>query len=550
MARYALDAGKNEFTAIREVRGTLATDVKGAFAEMEALAQGTRCRDFLYHAQINPEKGDPLSPEQWQRAVDLLEKNLKLEGHQRVVFEHIKDGRQHYHVVWNRIDAETMKAVNMGHNYRAHERTGAQLEKEFALEPLERRPNLEGGRRGERAPASWEYRQAQRTGLDPREMKAEVKALREQSANGTKFSAALAAHGYTLAKGDRRDFLIIDGAGGEHSLGRYAGMKAGELREFMHDVDRVKLPTVSQVREAEREGVAYHHTPEIAKNQTAATIFQAFQATENAIDFAGVCRANGVWLAEVSPTEARENNERREELKAEGAERAPLKLRAGEIVAVNVYGNVYRLNERTTGAGREHIAEKTGGLTLPSLQEATKEAREARSIDVAEKRAEWDRAHPKPGEVEKVAKGAFRTAKHVVEDLHRPGKERKPDSGLKVGKTLGSVGDRLASTVDSLLDMLTGAAQPRAITSDEYRKSAAARQEYYEQQAERQRKRQERGNVLEQVRLGREVDPAVLSSFTREDLQLIKDRGVDTGIRMLIEDERKRKLESGRERER
>jgi hypothetical protein len=38
--------------------------------------------------------------------------------------------------------------------------------------------------------------------------------IRKASSNGQEFTAALAAQGYTVAKGDRRDFVLIDQAGG------------------------------------------------------------------------------------------------------------------------------------------------------------------------------------------------------------------------------------------------------------------------------------------------------------------------------------------------
>lgn len=256
MANYATAQGKNELAQVQEVRGTLATDVRGAFAEMDAIAKATNCGQFLYHAQINPEKDEHLTPEQWKKAVDTLEESLKLEGHQRVVFSHVKDGREHYHVVWNRVglDGDKLKAVNMGNNFAAHERAAVQVEKDCGLKPLERRPNLEGGRKAARAPETWEYKQAERTALNPRAMKAEVIELRESSSSGQEFSAALVAHGYTLAQGDRRDFVLIDAAGGEHSLGRYSGMKAAALRAFMADIDRERLPSVDQAKETQREG--------------------------------------------------------------------------------------------------------------------------------------------------------------------------------------------------------------------------------------------------------------------------------------------------------
>ncbi|MFZ1991994.1 MAG: hypothetical protein WAW96_19740 [Alphaproteobacteria bacterium] len=70
------------------------------------------------------------------------------------------------------------------------------------------------------------------------------------------FEAALADQGYLLAKGDRRDYVIVDRAGGVHSLARRIdGMKAAELREFMAPMNPEQLPNIEQAREiaAERE---------------------------------------------------------------------------------------------------------------------------------------------------------------------------------------------------------------------------------------------------------------------------------------------------------
>ena len=60
----------------------------------------------------------------------------------------------------------------------------------------------------------------------------------------------------TLARGDRRDYVIIDRKGGMHSLARRIdGMKAAELREFMAAMNPESVPNIEQAREiiAERE---------------------------------------------------------------------------------------------------------------------------------------------------------------------------------------------------------------------------------------------------------------------------------------------------------
>ncbi len=35
----------------------------------------------------------------------------KMFHHQRVIVEHVKDGRQHFHVIWNRVSLMTARAV-------------------------------------------------------------------------------------------------------------------------------------------------------------------------------------------------------------------------------------------------------------------------------------------------------------------------------------------------------------------------------------------------------------------------------------------------------
>ena len=75
---------------------------------MEESAQATRCQRALYHANIDPDRSVNMTPEQWKRSIDSLEEKLGLTDHPRAVVKHIKHGREHIHVVWNRIDLETM----------------------------------------------------------------------------------------------------------------------------------------------------------------------------------------------------------------------------------------------------------------------------------------------------------------------------------------------------------------------------------------------------------------------------------------------------------
>ncbi len=75
-----------------------------------------------------------------------------------------------------------------------------------------------------------------KNGIDPRDIKAELTELRQQSENGQDFKAALESHGYELVTG-RRGLLILDPAGKEHSLAKRCGMPMKEVLAFMHDVN-------------------------------------------------------------------------------------------------------------------------------------------------------------------------------------------------------------------------------------------------------------------------------------------------------------------------
>ena len=257
-SKHLLRTDTNEKAEIKEIRGLLADNLPTALREMQAVASGSRSHgNFMYQANINPLAHEHLTLEQWKESIDLLEKNLGLEGHQRVVVEHIKEGRQHYHVIWNRVDVDNLRVADMGGNYYSHERTARELEQRFGLEPTPRvHGEREGPRTQERPPEQWEEERAAKTGIDVDVMKAELTQLWRTTDSGKAFAAAIEERGYALAKGDRRDFCVIDQAGDEHSLARrLEGVKAKEVREHMADVDRDTLPSVREASERQKERV-------------------------------------------------------------------------------------------------------------------------------------------------------------------------------------------------------------------------------------------------------------------------------------------------------
>ena len=249
--------GKNERVGLKELRGFCSEKIAGAMQEMDAIGRASECEKFVYHASINPALSDHLTPEQMLQAVDILERHLKLEDHQRVIVAHEKDGREHYHIAWNRVDPESMKAVTMSHNYRAHEEAAREIERTFSLEQTQGR-HTGGGPEPERGPKQWESDRGRRSGIDPRAVTAEISEIWRTTESGEEFRAEVERRGYLLATGDSRAFLIVDQNGDPHSLARRAKAKAAEVQDRLQHIDRQSLPDAKRAREMQEERKARH----------------------------------------------------------------------------------------------------------------------------------------------------------------------------------------------------------------------------------------------------------------------------------------------------
>ena len=261
LADHLLNVEKNETVKILSVNGTVSQKLHGAFQEMEATASGTRCKKPLYHAKISPNPKDPaMTPEQWNRSIEALRKQLGLTDHAYAAVLHRKHGkatpdilREHVHVVFCRINPDTMLAMHDGHNYRQHELVARQLEKEFGHARTQGahvgRENVE---RPPRTPPDWAMQQAAKSGIQPRDVAATVKQLWADAPNPRSFAAALPEEGLTLALGTR-DLVVLDRAGDVHTLARCLNLKVADIRERLAEIERSKVPTVEQAREAIRE---------------------------------------------------------------------------------------------------------------------------------------------------------------------------------------------------------------------------------------------------------------------------------------------------------
>ncbi len=263
LATHLLNEHDNEKMEVASVRGAIAQDLHGAFAEWEAQAHAlTRCRKYLYSLSINPDPAQgPLTREQYADYIDRVEDRLGLADQPRAVIFHIKpdnDGRprEHCHVVWSRVDAENAKAVHI-----AFDREKLMMvTREFARDHDLRlpdgynrdAPNRDANDHHRRDQLSlYEKAQQDRTGLTREQRTAEITEAWRQSDSARAFVRALEERGYILANG-RRPYVLIDRYGEMNALPKLIddqNVRTKDVRAFLEkDFPPESLPGVDAAR--------------------------------------------------------------------------------------------------------------------------------------------------------------------------------------------------------------------------------------------------------------------------------------------------------------
>jgi hypothetical protein len=266
LASHLMNDRDNDHVTVHEVRGFVAGDLRGALDEAHAIAKGTRCKQYLFSLSFNPPKNADISIEGLHDAIGRAEETLGLTNQPRAIVIHEKNGRRHAHVVWSRIDADEMKAVNLPH-FKTRLCT---LSKDLYLEHGFELPDGHKTN-GWKNPLNFslaEWQQAKRLDLDPREIKQLFRDAWTQSDNLPSLAYALEEHGYFLAKGDRRGVVALDIQGEVYSLARWAGVKTKELQQRLGNTEH--LPSVEDVRKGIRERMSQQlrdHIREDRQNQ-------------------------------------------------------------------------------------------------------------------------------------------------------------------------------------------------------------------------------------------------------------------------------------------
>ncbi len=104
---------ENDHITVHELRGFVADDLPSAFNEIHAVSLGTKAKKYMFSLSLNPPQDKDVSTADFEAAINDIEKEFGFEKQPRGVIFHEKNARRHAHVVWSRIDSDSMKAIKM-----------------------------------------------------------------------------------------------------------------------------------------------------------------------------------------------------------------------------------------------------------------------------------------------------------------------------------------------------------------------------------------------------------------------------------------------------
>ena len=246
---HLLKTEENEHVELHDIRGFMSDDVVGAFREAEAIAKGTKCRQFMFSVSLNPPENERVHVRTFEKALEAIEEKNGLTGQPRVVVFHEKEGRRHCHAVWSRIDPVTMTAKPMSFYKNKLREVSRQLYLENGwqmprglIDPKDRDP---------RNFSLNEWQQAKRIGRHAGELKELIQEAWATSDSARTFAHALEERGFYLARGDRRGHVAVTFEGEVISISRATGKKAKELHARLGKPDALNSVEETRKRIAE-----------------------------------------------------------------------------------------------------------------------------------------------------------------------------------------------------------------------------------------------------------------------------------------------------------
>lgn len=240
---------ENESVVIKELGGFAFDGLTGsnlakALRQMEAIGYGKGQKRNLYHAIFAPAYGETLNAAQQKFMVAYYAEHMGLTGHDYVLVEHWKKGKQHFHLVFNIINPTTGKT---------HELKWTKTKEWNISRGLEQILGLSTAAPKGKATRTWEMQRGKRTGIDPRKMRKDITAIFHASKTTKEFIAALDKAGFVLTKGQRGQLVLVDRFGDTHGLMRQIeGKKLADLRQKFVGIERETYPDHAELVKARK----------------------------------------------------------------------------------------------------------------------------------------------------------------------------------------------------------------------------------------------------------------------------------------------------------
>lgn len=253
LATHLLNAHENEKVVLAHLRGAIAQDLHGAFAEWQLQADTlTNCRNYLYSLSINPdpEQGN-ITTEQYLDYIARVETALGLSNQPRAIVLHVKHDRPHVHAIWSRIDADSGKAVHMAFDHEKLMKVTRQFARDHGIElPDGYFRDGEGPDKAGQLSLYEKYQQ-ETTGLTKEQRMEVVTDLWQSRDSASAFVRALGENGYMLANG-KRPYVLVDVYGNTHALSKLINdknVRSKDVAAFLgKEFPPASLPSVEEAK--------------------------------------------------------------------------------------------------------------------------------------------------------------------------------------------------------------------------------------------------------------------------------------------------------------
>lgn len=194
---------------------------------------------LAWHPKQYPDKETLLNA-----ALETVE-GLELQEHQAVIVAHNDTEHPHVHIIFNLVHPENGKTRMPSYDWLKLSDWAEGVERNDGEILCEQRV-INNQKRKERGQDN--KMKLVKHKEKPLDIAPLINELYQQSDSGTAFQAALEGNGYTLAKGDKRGFVLVDEQGKVYSLSRQLkGQRAKDLRERLKDVQG--LPMAKKISE-------------------------------------------------------------------------------------------------------------------------------------------------------------------------------------------------------------------------------------------------------------------------------------------------------------